>query len=92
MATKAELVEQVIKAEARIAELHQEIAERQASWDAIVVGTGKGSVNKAADGGGTVVLQAGLITANEWIDAVARVSVGGANGENLAAIRHVHLG
>ncbi|KKM94123.1 hypothetical protein LCGC14_1201410 [marine sediment metagenome] len=33
-----------------------------------------------------------IVSADDWIDAVCRVSVGGANGENQALVRKVHLG
>lgn len=88
--TKAEL-------EAQVAQLQNEILERQASWDKLVdhskvsdSGDLIGSVSKGNDG--QVILTAGLMTVDEWIYVVARMSVGGANGANLATIRKVHTG
>ncbi len=89
MATKAEL-----EAENKeLRELNDQKAERIEELNNIVPDNSVlGVVHKSADGDGSVVLASGTLTADEWIEAVAKVSAGGANGANLATIRNVHTG
>ena len=74
--TKAEL-------EAKIEELEAQLKESDTL-------AGFPMINKQTDG--SVAVYAGVFTADEWIEAVAKVSVGGANGTNLAVARKLHLG
>ncbi|KKM27079.1 hypothetical protein LCGC14_1578370 [marine sediment metagenome] len=97
MPTKDELEQENKALVAKIQELTEQIRERQQSWDTLVntIEEPAGFNRDPAIPGGVLLATLGgvvPISAEDWINIVGRVSVGGNNGENHALVRKVHLG
>ena len=90
MATKAELVDRVLELEKLLASMTGDVVDAvQGNTDEVII------VRDPEISGGVLLTAPNgviIVSAEDWMDAVCRVSVGGNNHINQGIVRRLHLG